>query len=513
MSDGFLELFKYSVPNQKKAFNKVKGDPRFGDMTYRKFRKENIELDILSNYIACIKTKEKLLDVVQIRNLFRYLSKNLHGSNLHSVKKVMFKIYDLENQIINEITLLEKEKGNEAIIQNLNMLLNELGILKKIIIDTTKGKTKGLEKELEFTALANQLLNPDSYEDTILQTLYYNSKTLNNSEENSKTFSEMFYKEILKTNVGKDEQRKRYYILLGNYLMETNLLSLDKKVINALGLRKSSKNFTSSLEQKIHKMERDEDTGRYIVDDYVVTFDNSTTSRYDDALSVERTPNGSYILGIHIADVHALKLDAFSRIDEQEALKYKSQASLKEYREKDAISLFVEISKNGLIIDKSFLMTKVEVNKNLYYDDFPRLIQRSGNTPLNNTAINLAGLYQVVGNDRMPLFPTPREMAHSIVHKYMLLYGCIASKYAEDKKIPILYLGDNKHVSINKTPYDVGFDNFDTYSRLTSPIWDLESEVNQLSLCECLFNRLSQREKHNMKMNLLMAGNHINNKD
>ena len=513
MGDSFLELFKYCVPNQKKAFNKVKDDPRFGDMTYRKFRKENIELDILSNYIACIKSK-KPLDIVQIRNLFRYLSKNLHGSNIHSVKKVMFKIYDLENQIINEITLLEKEKGNETIIQNLNMLLNELGVLKKIIMDTnSKGKAKELEKEFEFEALANQLLNPDSYDDTILQTLYYNSKTLNNSKDNGKLFSDMFYKEILKTNVGKDEQRKRYYVLLGNYLMETNLLSLDKKVINALGLRKTSKDFTSSLEQKIHKMERDEDTGRYIVDDYVVTFDNNTTSRYDDALSVTRTPNGSYILGIHIADVHALNLDAFGRIDEHEALKYKSQASLKEYNEKNAISLFVEISKNGLIIDKSFLMTKVEVNRNLYYEDFPRIIQGKGNQPLNNTVVNLAGLYQVVQNDYMPLFPTPKEMAHSIVHKYMLLYGCIATKYAEDKKIPILYLGQNKHVSINKTTYDAGFNDFDAYSRLTSPIWDLESEVNQLSLCECVFNRLTQREKHNIKMNLLMAGNRINNRE
>ena len=158
-------------------------------------------------------------------------------------------------------------------------------------------------------------------------------------------------------------------------------------------------------------------------------------------------------------------------------------------------------------------MTKVEVNKNLYYEDFPRIIQGKGNQPLNNTVVNLAGLYQVVQNDKMPLFPTPKEMAHSIVHKYMLLYGCIATKYAEDKKIPILYLGQNKQVSINKTTYDAGFNDFDAYSRLTSPIWDLESEVNQLSLCECVFNRLTQREKHNMKMNLLMASNHINNRE
>jgi hypothetical protein len=46
---------------------------------------------------------------------------------------------------------------------------------------------------------------------------------------------------------------------------------------------------------------------------------------------------------------------------------------------------------------------------------------------------------------------------------------------------------------------------------MTSPIWDLEAEVNQLSLCECIFAKLSNRERHNMKMNLLMAGNHINN--
>ena len=512
MNDGFLKMFKFNVPNQKKAFRKLHDISGYGDLTYRKFRNENVELDILSNYIECMNNEKDLFDPSQIKNLFIYLSRNIKGGKLSEIKKAIFRLYGLEKQIVKKIIFLENNKEkNKMLINNLNMVLSELKILIKIIIDSARCNAKELERQLEFEALARSLILPDSYEDSILQTLYYNSKTLNNSPNNSKVFSELLYNEILKCNVSKDYERKKYYVLLGNYLMETNLLKLDRKVINALGLRKASLNFTSSLEQKIKKMDKDENTGRYIVDDYILSFDNSTTSRYDDALSIETTPNGNYILGIHIADVHMLNLDVFGRVDHALALEEKSRASLKEYRERDAISLFVEISPNGLIVDKSFLMTKIEVNKNLYYNDFSKIIEGKNNTPMSNTVINLAALYQVLQNDRLPRYPAPSEMAHEIVHKYMLLYGCIASKYAEEKNIPILYHGDDKHVSINKTTYYSGFDSFDTYSRMTSPIWDLEAEVNQLSLCECIFEKLSNRERHNMKMNLLMAGNHINN--
>ena len=512
MGDGFLKLFKYNIPNQKRAFKKCIEIPEYRKLSYRSFKTKNIELDILSNYIACLRFGKEELDKGQVQNLFRYLAKNIHGSNTHDVKKVMFRLYDLETLIANEITDLEKE-NNTHVIQNLDMLLHELKVLKKIIIDGAKDKSKNLEKEIQFEALARQLIYPTTYEDSILTTLYYNSGTLNNSPNNSRVFSDLFYKAILDSNVKNDFERKKYYRLLGNYIMETNLLRLDKKIINILGLRKESNRFTSSLDQKIKKMEKDEKTGRYYVDDYIVTFDNNTTSRYDDALSIEQTPTGSYILGIHIADVHALNLNPFIRENPKDALEYKSKCSLKEFCEKNAISLFIEINQQGLIVDKSFLMTKVEVNNNLYYEDVPKLMNRKDdkNNPLRNTIVNLMGLYMIIKNDKLPVFPAPKDMAHSIVHKYMLLYGCIASKYAEEKNIPILFRGEDKYVSINKTIYDAGFNEFETYSRITSPIWDIEAEANQLALCECIFNKITNREKHNMKMNLLMASNHINN--
>ena len=511
MGDDFLKMFKNNVPNQKKAFKKCIEIPEYNKLTYRSFKTKNIELDILSNHIACLRFGKEKLDRVQVKNLFRYLAKNIHGSNAHDVKKVMFRLYDLETLIVEEISSLEKE-NNTAIIENLDMLLHELKVLKKIILDSAKDKSRNFEKEIQFEALAKQLIYPTTYEDSLLATLFYNSSTLTNSPNNNRVFSEMFYKAILESNVSNDLDRKRYYRLLGNYIMETNLLKLDKKVINALGLRKESNRFTSSLDQKIKKMERDENTGRYIVDDYTVTFDGSTTSRYDDALSIEQTPTGSYILGIHIADVHALNLNPFIRENPKDELEYKSKCSLKEYCEKNAISLFIEINQQGLIVDKSFLMTKVEVNNNLYYEDVPKLMNRKDDkaNPLRNTIVNLMGLYMIVKNDQLPVFLTARDMAHSLVHKYMLLYGCIASKFAEEKNIPILFRGEDKYVSINKTTCDVGFNEFDTYSRITSPIWDIEAEANQLVLCKCIFDKISAREKHNMKMNLLMAGNYIN---
>lgn len=514
MNDSFLKMFKFCIPNQKKVFKKIQDTyPEYRELTYRKFKKENIEIEVLSNYIICMNDEKDMFDKIQIRNIFKYLAKNIHGTSISDVKKTMLKLFDLRYTLINKISFLENTNQSKKLIENLNMVISELEVLKKIIIDGAKHKEKNFEKQMNFEAFIRQLLNPDNYDDNILTTLYLNASILKSLDSNNARFNELFYHEILKTNIYNDVDRKKYYRLLGNYIMSTNLLKLDKRVINALNLRKDSKEFISSLDEKIKKLEKDEN-GRYILDDYIVTFDSDSTSRYDDALSIEKTPRGTYILGIHIADVYSLNMDAFGRVDQMEALRQKSEASLKEFHEKNAISLFVEVNNYGFIVDKKFLMTKLEVNKNMLYDEFPKILNHSKqNTKMGDTIINLAGLYHIVKNDKLPVYPTPRQMAYDIVHKYMLLYGCIASQMADENNYPILFLGEDRNVTINKTAYDAGFNNFTTYSRMTSPIWDLEAEVNQLAFCNCVFNKLNQREKKLMKMNLLMAGNYVNNKN
>ncbi len=504
-----LKEFKYSVVKPIKFYNRVKSIPEYSNISYSQFRTRNISFDIFEAAFLNV-NNDNIISTPQIRNMFKYLSNNLRGSKESDIKKTVIRIEKLRLALAVKLGNLDPE-SDKISIENINNILEELKVLKRIIIDSLKSNNKQIEKEIEFDMLIDDLLYPDDFDDSsLLPTLFYNLPVLQNSKNNGRRFNERFYKAFLLATHENDFLRKHYYICLANLIKEANIYTLDKRVLNICGFNKYSDISKSKLNEKISKLDYNPQTGRYRLDDFIVTIDNENTSKFDDAISIEKIDSG-YILGIHIADVYSLGIMSPS----EETLEFKSQASLRQTIDKNAISLFVEVSKTGLILDKKILMTNVTVSNNLLYDDVSKILSNKNNDKLCQTIIDLIGLYNIVNNSKLPDFPGPSKMAHALVQKFMLLYGCIVSDLASKSRYPILYQVDSDKrsaVSINKVYCDTGFDdnNLTTYARFTSPIWDLRSYINQTSICKCIFDRIDINERNELRLKLSSLKNEIN---
>jgi hypothetical protein len=505
-----LKDFKYSVVKPKKFYNQVKDLAEYKNVSYSYFRNKNISFDIFE--AAFLNICDDSINETQIKNIFKYLSNNLRESDEEDVKLIVMKIDNLRINLVSKYSDFDFTDTPET-SENINRILDELKLLKGIIIDNIKNKNKYIEKEIEFDMVCNNLLYPEDYEDTnVLPLLFYNLSVLSNSKNNGKRFNDRFYRAFLSAIHEKDSVKKKYYLNLANLVRQANIYTLDKKVMNVCGfINYQGTTYKTKLSEKISKLELNPENGRYRLDDYIVSIDNENTSKYDDAISIEKTGAGTFILGIHIADVYSLGIPTLNN----ESIETKSRASLKENIDKNAISLFVEISNTGLIIDKKMLMTNVTVSRNLLYDDVSKILTNKANDKLCQTVVDLICLYNVVGNTRLPDFPGPSSMAHSLVQKYMLLYGCIVSDMASKNNYPILYQVDSNktsEVTLNQVYCDAGFGdiNLNTYARFTSPIWDLRSFINQTSICKCIFDRIDIKEKNELKLTLSCLKNKIN---
>lgn len=506
-----IKDFKYSVIKPIKFYNRIKDMKQYSNISFSQFKTRNISFDIFEAAFLDV-SNENLISDAQLANIFKYLTINIKGSSDASIKRTVMKIERVRIALVTKLCTLDKEKDKIA-IENIDNILIELRILKNIIIDSLKNKNKEIENEIQFDMLMEDIIYPEEFNSsTLLSTLFYNLPILGNSVLNGKRFNEKLYRALLTSIHENDAQMKKYYIELANIVKQANIFTLDRRVSNICGFNKYDNVTRTKLSEKISKLEYDTNRGRYRLNDFIVTIDNESTSNFDDALSIEKTSEGTYILGIHIADVYSLGLLPKNK----ETIEFKSKASLRECTEKNAISLFVEISNTGLIIDKKVLMTNIEVNNNLLYDDVSKILVNTKNEKINQTIIDLIGLYNIVDNTKLPDFPGPSSMAHALVQKYMLLYGCVVSDIASKCRCPILYQMDNSKtsdVSISKVNIDTGFDemnNLSTYARFTSPIWDLRSFINQTSICKCIFDRIDINERNSLRLELSSLKNKIN---
>lgn len=153
---------------------------------------------------------------------------------------------------------------------------------------------------------------------------------------------------------------------------------------------------------------------RLVLDDYIITIDGSNTVELDDALSIKKTENGNYLLGVHIASpIGYLPFESYNM---QEAINRGStiylpgklensngplnkgfipifqekfstdKASLNEGVSRLARSHFFEIDKNGYVISQKYLKTIIKNNKRCTYGEVNHIIKfGSSNLKLNDT--------------------------------------------------------------------------------------------------------------------------------
>ena len=161
----------------------------------------------------------------------------------------------------------------------------------------------------------------------------------------------------------------------------------------------------------------------------------------------------------------------------------KKKASLTKNKKRNAMTIYVLVDSNGIIVNYKILNTILKTDANLIYEDIPKLIRNDNVNPeLKNVVINLLSVYNVLENTKFKDNPTIGNLAYLITSKLMILCCTLYSEQFKKNDIPAIYLcGDGKDnfYSIQSGNYNTGFDNYDTYTKVTSPIYDQSSLINQ----------------------------------
>lgn len=205
-------------------------------------------------------------------------------------------------------------------------------------------------------------------------------------------------------------------------------------------------------------------SARVIANDYIITIDSSDTKEIDDGLSCEKLEDGSYLLGIHIADVFGyIKIfdqiidEALSRgetIYLEDLLVYMlpkelatNKASLLENRPRYADSHYFVISPSGEIVSDVFMKTIVTNSKRTTYDEVNKILSksRSDGSYFEETVHNLRMVEKILENKTLGLYKRDNNsfkkssLANKIVSYAMMLENVSMAEYFNSNNYPFIY--------------------------------------------------------------------------
>lgn len=156
-----------------------------------------------------------------------------------------------------------------------------------------------------------------------------------------------------------------------------------------------SEEYLKELEKFPNHVKEDEIKGRLdLRDKLIYTIDCDNTKDMDDAISIEKKENGNYVLGVHIADVsHYVKLgseifkEAFKRGNSLYMLntvipmihKFLSNGicSLNPSVDRLTKSCFMEIDKDGNIVDYKIVKSVIRSKKKMKYSEVNKLLEEN----------------------------------------------------------------------------------------------------------------------------------------
>jgi exoribonuclease-2 len=207
------------------------------------------------------------------------------------------------------------------------------------------------------------------------------------------------------------------------------------------------------------------------------TIDGPDTKDFDDALSIEITPD-FVLLGVHIADVAGV-IPPDSLLDKEASQRGSSlylprhsfsmippnlsqdTLSLKKDCDRPAISLMCRFDKGGDLLDYRFVLSVVRVRRQLTYDEVNDLYKEEAllnqayelSQKLRKKRIDQGALILSLPDVWFTIHPdssisiemsdqeTPSRM---MVAEFMILYNWLAAKFCHEHDIPILYRSQEK---------------------------------------------------------------------
>jgi ribonuclease R len=217
----------------------------------------------------------------------------------------------------------------------------------------------------------------------------------------------------------------------------------------------------------------------------IVTIDGETARDFDDAVSIERLPGGTFRLGVHIADVahyvkegDALDLEAYHR---GTSVYYPERAvpmlpeglsnglcSLRPQVPRLTLSAFLEIDRDGVIHGRRFAETVIESSRRMTYNEVRRILEEprpedaAEYGPVLPTLREMHHLMQILNHARslrgsidfdlpegdvvlntdgvmVGVFPEERNIAHRIVEEFMIAANEAVAYELVRREVPALY--------------------------------------------------------------------------
>ena len=236
-------------------------------------------------------------------------------------------------------------------------------------------------------------------------------------------------------NINSEKERKIFYL---NSLVEKLKGEKIQKDVSYLEYKFNiNYNFNEAVKSEVRRVVSNYSISkdRKEIDDYILTFDGEDAKEIDDALSVKILDNDNILLGVHIAD--PTDIIDFDSIIYEEASKrttsiYLSDRtysmfpevistdlmSLKEGNYRPAITYYFEFDKNGNLINYDFIKSIINVNRNMTYDDFNKILGTSDKSNLSNTINNLNIVSQILQRyyHKDPLYERVNRVENNITN-------------------------------------------------------------------------------------------------
>jgi ribonuclease R len=215
-----------------------------------------------------------------------------------------------------------------------------------------------------------------------------------------------------------------------------------------------------------------------------ITIDPTTARDFDDAIDVDALPDGSFQLGVHIADVsHFVR--AGSAMDTEARIRGTSVyfpdrvlpmlpekvsnhlCSLNPKTDRLAMSVMMHISKDGTVMDHSFHNSVIHSKERMNYDDVQKILD--GDKTLNHRYGDILPEIQKIDRlarllrqrrkesgaidfdlpepmltyndegDVTGIVKSVRHFSHRIIEEFMVLTNEVVARHLESREIPSLY--------------------------------------------------------------------------